>query len=91
MQGIILAYRPASGAGAILSDKGELFLFADRSFSFQVEGGDRVVFSTAGSLSNGARRAEAVRVVEKATRFTSVQTPSARQVWRTLRIEPSIH
>lgn len=91
MQGIILAYRPGSGAGAILSDKGELFLFADRSSPLEVEGGDRVMFTAASYHSMGTRRAEAVRVVEKAARLAAAQTPSARQVWRTLQIEPSPH
>lgn len=90
MQGFILAYRPATGAGAILSDKGELFLFVDSTSRHEIEGGDRVSFladSKVGSAAESPRAARAVRVVEKWARHASTESPAARQVWRALQID----
>lgn len=91
MQGFVLAYRPAARAGAILSEEGELFTFADPATTLDIEGGDVVSFVPAMDsfpARGRPRVAGSIHLVEKGFRLFSEGSSPARHVWRELQLAP---
>ena len=92
MRGYVFVYRPETGAGMIVSERGEAFeLTAERCVP-DLHGGDVVEFQIAGDEPGFARppilRGHGVRVVQKgADSLASVQTSLAKELYRTVEMD----
>ena len=93
MRGYVLVYRPATGAGTVVSEAGQTLAFAAGSRRLDLHGGDWVRFrlgdATGDRLAASGSRVEDIELVQKgADRLSATQAPLLRTLSRTVEMEP---
>lgn len=92
MLGYVFVYRPETGAGMIVSERGAAFELAGERCTPDLHGGDVVEFQVADDERGFARlpilRGDGVRVVQRgADSLASMQTPLVEELYRTVEMD----
>ncbi len=93
MRGYVLVFRPATGAGTVVSEAGQMLAFAANPQTVDFHGGDVVRFrlSDAGTTrlrSGGPSVVEVELVRTGADRLSATQAPLLQTLSRTVEMEP---
>ena len=93
MQGYVLAFRPATGEGTIVTDSGEAIRFAGANHYGDLQGGDIVTFHVrAGQVSGPRPDVNEIEIVQKwSDRLTADDRPLLRDLYNTLEIGEPVH
>ncbi len=87
MRGYVLVYRPATGAGTVVTKAGRTLAFTTDPRTVDLRGGDCVRFQLEDAVAN--RRAGDVELVQTgADRLSAKQAPLLRALSRTVEMEP---
>lgn len=94
MQGYVLAFRPATGDGTIVTDSGEAIRFTGTNCHTELYGGDIVTFDVgSGEALDGDTGARDIEVVQKwsdrLTRDTACQG-QLRELYATLQMDEPV-
>ncbi len=94
MRGYVLVYRPATGAGTVVTEAGQTLAFAVDPLTVDLHGGDWVRFRPEERVadrlaaSSGACVRDVELVQSGADRLRATQGPLLRALFRTVEMEP---
>jgi len=93
MQGYVLAYRPATGDGTIITESGEAIRFAGAESHNELCGGDIVTFNIVPSKPSPCRTdVYDIEVVQKwPERLTSSYRPLLRELHSIVQMDELVH
>ncbi len=93
MQGYVLAFRPATGDGTIVTESGEAIKFRGTNRQVELHGGDIVRFEiTSGQTSDLAPGLHDLQVVQRWPEcLTTSYRPLLRQLHSTLQMDGPVH
>ncbi|MBN2561882.1 MAG: hypothetical protein JXQ75_13225 [Phycisphaerae bacterium] len=93
MRGYVLAFRPATGDGTIVTDAGEAVKFTGGGRYAELHGGDIVSFQVGpGEGRLGGANACDIEVVQKwSDSLTASQDPVVRELYSTLDMDSPVH
>ncbi len=87
MQGTVLAFRPTTGSGTIVTDGGQAFSFSDHPDVGDLQGGDFVSFESVALVGGPSGTARDVRLVQRwSERLTASERPLVRRLFSTLQM-----
>jgi hypothetical protein len=81
MLGYVLAFRPTTGRGTIVTEGGQAYFFHDPPEAGDLKGGDVVSFETAASEEASSGRARDIRLIQRWSQgLTDRERPLIRQL-----------
>jgi hypothetical protein len=93
MQGYVLAFRPATGDGTIVTDSGEAIKFSGANRQVELHGGDIVRFQVGSGQTPGQDMGlRDLEVVQRwPERLTTSHRPLLRELHSTLQMDGPVH
>ncbi len=91
MQGYVLAFRPATGDGTIVTDSGEAVRFKGVRGEDDLHGGDIVTFHLRTNDRPGAAACDIEVVQGGADRLKGAHLPLLKELYATLQMDEPVH